>query len=188
MIGRREVLAAGAAGVALLAAPAAEACSIVAQRFVRFSDRASRQALQEWVELLYVGPSMSAEAIADRVDDLNISIDEDMVWNVLGERTNTDTDRGYTFYKEFRLSGGRLDTRPIRIAETNLIRQLRNQATYQFTLERYSYHPADPEGCNGMFTHDEYWGVDRVSYLATLLNNRLRSVRPFPEWYLEERA
>ena len=188
MIGRRELLAAGAVGAALFAAPAAQACSLTADVRRKFSDRACRAALEEWVGLLNRAPQMSAEAIAEQVDDLNMTIDDEMVWEVLGERTSTRTDRGYLFYKEFRLSGGRLDTRPIRIDEINLIRRLKNRATYQFTIERYSYHPADPEGCNGLFTHDEYWGVERDSYLATFWNNRLRTVRPFPEWYLEERA
>lgn len=188
MIGRRELLAAGAVGAALLAAPAAQACTLTGEVRRKFSDRACRAALEEWVELLNQGPQMSADAIAERVDDLNITIDDDMVGEALAETANTETGRDTRFYKEFRLSGGRLDTRPIRIDGINLIRQLKSRATYQFTLERYSYHPADPEGCNGLFTHDEYWGVERDSYLATFWNNRLRTIRPFPEWYLEERA
>jgi hypothetical protein len=36
-----------------------------------------------------------------------------------------------------------------------------------------------------MFVHDEYYGYDRISCLATLTANRLATVRRFPEWYLE---
>ena len=186
MIGRREVLACGAAGVALALAPSAEACSLVANPRRRFSDRACRAALQAWVDLLNRAPQMSIEQIEEVDDELSVEIDDELVDDVVSEEINSADERRQAFYKEFRLSGGRLDTRPIRIDEINLIRQLRSLATYQFTLERYSYHPADPEGCDGLFTHDEYWGLDRVSYLATFTNNRMQSVRRFPEWYLEE--
>lgn len=188
MIGRREVLAAGAIGVALAFPAPANACSISVDRRERFSDRACRQAIEAWVDLLNQAPQMTLDQVSEAVDEMSVSLDSDMVWDALGERTATETGRDYLFYKEFRLSGGRLDTRPIRIDEVNLIRRLRNRATYQFTLERYSFHPADPEGCNGMFTHGEFWGEERDSYLATFWNNRLQSVKPFPEWYLEERS
>ena len=188
MIGRRELLAAGAAGLVLALPARADACSIVANPPERFSDRSCRRALRLWVELLNRAPSMSAEALSGEVEEISVSIDEEMIDSVASERINSTDERRYAFYRDFRMSGGKLDTRPIRIDEVNLIRQLGGRATYQFTLERFSYHPADPEGCNGLFTHDEYWGVDRVSYLATFWNNRLESVKPFPEWYLEERA
>ena len=185
MIARREVIAAGALGLTLAFAPPADACSLTATRRVRFDDRACRRALQAWVDLLNRGPQMTLDEIETAADAMSVSLDDEMLDFV--ERAEAETERVYRFYKEFRLAGGRLDPRPIGIDEMNLIRQLRNRAAFQFTLERYSYHPADPEGCNGMFTHDEYWGVDRVSYLAAFLNNRLQSVKLFPEWPLEER-
>jgi|GEM_PF-2763623 len=185
---RREFLLAGAVGLGALAAPAAEACSLVAERNTPFSEQACLRELRRFVDLLNRGPEMSLEAIAKEADELPVTVDREMIYETVAEENETETDKAYFFYKEFRLSDGKLDPRPIRVGQANLIRRLRNRATYQFTLERYSYHAADPEGCNGMFTHDEFYGVDRVSYLATFQNNRLTLVKPFPEWYLEAKA
>ena len=185
---RRAFLLAGAAGLGALAARPAEACSITADRNTPFDDRACRRALRGFVDLLNRGPQMSLEAIAREADGLSVTVDQEMIYETVAEADATETDKIYYFYKEFRLSDGKPDPRPMRVSEESLIRRLRNRATYQFTLERYSYHEADPDGCNGMFTHDEFFGVDRTSYLATFHNNRLTSVKPFPEWYLEAKG
>lgn len=191
-IGRRELLAAGAAAVGVGLAGRAEACSIVADQRVPFDDAACRAALREFVRLLNEGPSLSREQIGERSDEMNLSIDDDMVDYALHglteQQRNQETQSQYAFFERFRLSAGVADPRPIELQEVNRIRRLRNRASYQFTLRRYSYHPADWEGCNGLFTHDEYYGYDRTAYLATFWNNRLRSVKLFPEWYLEEEA
>jgi hypothetical protein len=70
-----------------------------------------------------------------------------------------------------------------------MIRELRNRASYQFTLERHAYVPAfedDGGSCTG--SSPEHYEQYRTSYVARFLNNRLRGVRQFPEWYLEDRA
>ncbi|HYE29666.1 MAG TPA: hypothetical protein VEA61_15720 [Allosphingosinicella sp.] len=185
---RREMLASGVLAAALLAAPAAEACSLTGERRVRFSDADCRESLERWVALLNDGPRLTLEAIEERAAEVlrNVEIEDEMIEAAVGERTGDMTDRTHLFYKQFLVSDDRLDARPVRIHDVNLFRRLRNRASYQFTLERYSYHAADPEGCNGLFTHDEYWGVERTSYVGAFHNNRLQSVRLFPEWYLEE--
>ena len=191
VVGRRALMLGALAGMGAIASGPADACSIVPDPNVPFRDEACRAALQAWVDLLNAGPDMPLERLNHLVDEMSVAItDDDMITFAVGERngTATETERNYLFYKNFRVSGGRSDPRPIRIAQVHLIRRLRNRATYQFTLERYSYHPADHEGCNGLFVHDEYYGIDRTSYLATFWLNRLRTVKPFPEWYLERVA
>lgn len=85
----------------------------------------------------------------------------------------------------FKISGGKLDIKPIRLLDLEIVQQRANQASYAFTLKRYSYTPADPEGCNGMFTHDEFWQFESAGYIASFKNNRMRTFRPFPEWFAE---
>ena len=191
MIGRRQAIVGAVAGAAFMGG-GAEACSLTATRLVQFDDLACRRQLQAWVDLVNAGPDMPLERLTPLVDEMSVTInDQEMIAAAVGERNGVDseTDRNYLFYKGFRAIDGHPDPRPIRISEVNRVRRLRNQATYQFTLERYSYHAADLDGCNGMFpTHGEYYGVEQTSYLATFLNNLLRTVRPFPEWYLERVA
>ena len=177
-------LSAMAAGM-LWPAGDASACSIVATNRTPFSDRTSRAAIASWVQFLNEAGTLPDDDLIRRHGDLSVVLEDEWVDEVVGDREPGHIGRDYLFVKEFRLSGGRLDPRPIELEETNLLRRLGNRATYQFTLKRYSYHPADFEGCNGMFTHDEYYGFDRISCLATLTANHLRTVRRFPEWYLE---
>jgi hypothetical protein len=184
-IGRRELIAAGVAGLGLAAAAPADACSFSATRLVRFSDPECRRQLEQFVALLNEGPQLSDEAIADRTSALGVNVDGAMIDNHIESQAGTRTEADTLFFKQFRLSAGRPDPRPIRLAEARLLHRVGKQAVYQFTLERYSYHPADPEGCNGIGVHDEYYGVDRSAHLATFISNRLYQVKEFPEWPLE---
>jgi hypothetical protein len=189
MIDRRALLIGAAAGMSALAAGEAEACSITLTiHNPPFDDRTCRQRIREWVALLERGPAMTDAAIEAAAEALKGWVDDDIVREVLGERLPPSPNRPVQFYKEFRLSAGRPDPRPIRISELRLLRRVAIRAVYQFTLDRYSYHPADDEGCNGMFVHGEYYGVDRVAYLATFRNNDLDQIKRFPDWPLETRA
>lgn len=155
MIGRRQFFGAAGVGVGLLwSARDAAACSIVAASRTPFSDRRSRQAITEFITLLNGAPTLSDDELIRRQDEMSIALEDEWVEERVGGRQPGHIGRNYLFVKEFRRSGGRLDPRPIQIDDINLIRRLGNRATYQFTLKRYSYHPADPEGCNGMFTHE----------------------------------
>jgi hypothetical protein len=186
MNGRRQFFGVAAAGLgALWWGSEAAACSLTGTNRTPFDDRKSRAAIAGFVKLLNEAPSMPQREVTRLQEDLGFVIESEWVDEELGDRSPTDVERQTTFVREFRTSEGKLDPRPITIDGINLIRRLGNQATYQFTLKRYSYHPADPEGCNGMFVHDEYYGYNRTSCLATLLANRLQTVRRFPEWYLE---
>jgi hypothetical protein len=188
MIDRRALLAAAAAGMSALAAGGAEACSLTATRNRPFDDRACRRRIRDWAALLDRGAGMSDSAIDAAAEAIGGSVDHDIVLAVLGDRVPPSPERPVQFYKEFRLAGGRPDPRPIRLSELNLLRRVGSRAVYQFTLDRYSYHPADQEGCNGMFTHDEFYGVDRTAYLATFQNNQLQAIKWFEDWPLERRA
>jgi hypothetical protein len=188
MIDRRALLVAAAAGMSALAAGSAEACSLTATRTVPFEDRACRQRIRDWAALLDRGPGMTDAAIEAAAEAIGGWVDSDIVVAVLGDRVPPSPNQPVQFYKEFRLSAGRPDSRPIRISEINLLRRVDRRAVYQFTLDRYSYHPADDEGCNGMFAHDEFYGVDRVAYLATFSNNQLQQIKTFQDWPLETRA
>ncbi|MEA3014774.1 MAG: hypothetical protein QOD42_3319 [Sphingomonadales bacterium] len=187
-IDRRALLAAAAAGLSALAAGSAEACSLTGTRNVPFEDRACRRRIRDWAALLERGPGMTDAAIDAAAEAIGGWVDRDIVVAVLGDRVPPSPDRPVRFYQEFRLSAGRPDPRPIRISELNLLRRVGSRAVYQFALDRYSYHPADHEGCNGMFVHDEFYGVDRVAYLATFSGNQLQQIKWFEDWPLEPRA
>lgn len=187
MIGRRAVLVGGALGLGALAG-GAEACSLTAVRNRPFDDRICRQRVRDWVALLDRAPAMADAAIEAAAQAADLGPDSAIVTAVVGDLLPLSSERTIQFYKGFRLSAGRPDTRPILISELNLLRRVRSRAVYQFTLDRYSYHPADEEGCNGMFVHGEYYGVDRTAYLATFNNNQPQGVRWFQEWPLETRA
>ena len=154
MIDRRHVLGLTAAGVVLLwSAEDAAACTIAVQDRTTFSDRRSRAAIAEFVALLNEAPTLSEGELIRRLDEMSVVLEDDWVDERVGDRAPGHVGRDYLFVKEFRLSGGKLDSRPIEVEETNLLRRLGNRATYQ---------------------------------LATLSANRLRTVRRFPEWYLED--
>jgi len=186
MVRRRQVLALGGVGMALLYPNAsATACSISPQNRTPFNDRRSRGAITDFVTLLNEAATLPEDEAIRRQDAMSVVLEDAWVEERVGDRERSHVGRDYLFVKEFRMAGGRLDTRPIEIEEINLIRRLGNRATYQFTMKRYSFHPADPEGCNGLFTHEAFYGYDRLSCLATTYANRLQAVRRFPEWYLD---
>jgi hypothetical protein len=187
MIGRRAVLVGGALGLGAIAG-SAEACSLTMVRNLPFDDHVCRRRIRDWVALLDRAPTMADAAIEAAAQAADIGPDAAIVTAVVGDLLPPSAERTVQFYKGFRLSAGRPDTHPIRISELNLLRRVQSRAVYRFTLDRYSYHPADDEGCNGMFVHDEYYGVDRTAYLATFNNNQPQGVRWFQEWPLERRA
>jgi hypothetical protein len=188
MIDRRAVLIGAAAGMSALAGTSAEACSLTGTRNLPFDDQACRRRVRDWVALLDRAPAMTDAEIEAAAQAVDMGLDADIVTAVVGDLLPPSSERTVKFYREFRLSAGRPDTRPIRISELNLLRRVRNRAVYQFTLDRYSYHPADDEGCNGMFVHGEYYGVDRTAYLATFSNNQPQGLRWFQDWPLERPA
>jgi hypothetical protein len=191
-IGRREAMLGAVVGLGAFAAGPARACTVTGVRISPFSDRACRAALQAWIDLLNVGPELPIERITRVVDDRSLAVvDEQMVAEAVGpsDGTQTETDRTYLFYQKFRISNGRPDPEPIRLTEINMIRRLRNRASYQFAIERHAYVPAfedDGGSCTG--SEPEHYAQYRTSYIASFTNNRLGVVRQFPEWYLEERA
>lgn len=189
MIDRRALLIGGAAGMSALAAAEAEACSLtLTVRSPPFDDRMCRRRIRDWVALLERGPAMTDAAVEGAAEALGVAVHGDIVGAALGDRARPPSEGWVQFYKAFRLSAGRPDTRRIRISELNLLRQVGSRAAYQFTLDRYSYHPADDEGCNGMFVHGEYYGLERTAYLATFANNRFQEIKWFQDWPLEQRA
>jgi hypothetical protein len=182
MIERRQfiTLAAGAAALTAISAPA-NACSLTGTRIRRFSDAESRRALTAFVKLLNEAPDLSEEALEERTRTIRPAIGDDLLEGIDGPAT------AETFFRSYRLSDGKLDPEPIRLVSATLIRQVGNKAAYQFTLRRFSYYAADEEGCNGLFTHDAYYGEEDHSLIAGMENNALTSVRAFPEWPIEPR-
>lgn len=190
MIGRRELIASGLVALTIFGSASANACSLVPQPRPRsFSSGECQRELKRFVDLLNTGPSMDASVLTRIVEDWGVSIGDDLGYEGLGDASRNVTERSPAFFKSYRASSGKLDPRPVRLSEVNLIRSLKNRATYQFTLQRYTYHPADEDGCNGMFPpRAEFYGNESTSCLATFHNNRLQSVETFPEWYLEGTA
>lgn len=180
-IERRTLMTAAitAAAGAVLASPAA-ACSLTATRSARrFSDRECRMAVETFVRMLNEAPTMDPAKLEAWVEDQSITIDDALY---SGEGRPTDM---MDFFRSYLSASGKPDARPIRLEELEPIQQRRDRASYAFTLRRMMYYPADPEGCNGMFVHDEFWGDTRIGLIASFVDNRMSHVRPFPEWFAE---
>lgn len=181
MIGRRELLGMGAVGATLLASPATHACTMVPAAKVKPFRRAEcEQQIRDLVAFMNEAPSLSADAVSDWVDrhGIDVEFEYPLSKNVGGVLYN------YLFFQEYRISGGKIDPDPIKIKEINLVRHLDNKAAFEFTLIRNQFFPADFEGCNGLFTHDEYFGKTETAFIARFFNNTLRSFRDFPEWFV----
>lgn len=123
--------------------------------------------------------AMSEAAINAWLDERGLDFDEALLWSGTEQLSPT------AFVRTFKVSGGKVDTKPIGLSDVALIQQRKNRAAYAFTLQRYSYTPADPEGCNGMFTHDEFWGYGSSGYIASFENNKMKTFRGFPEWFAD---
>jgi hypothetical protein len=180
VIGRRELFGSAIAGVALITASEARACIIVPTPKAKpFRSSQCERQIYEIVDFMNLAPGLSMSEIEKWVDDRDIDVayEYPVSQNVGGVLYN------YMFFKEYKMSGGKLDAKPIRVAEINLVRQTKNQAAFQFTLEREQFFPADDEGCDGLFTHDEYVGKTQTAFIARFLNNKLESFREFEEWF-----
>jgi hypothetical protein len=176
-IGRRALLATALA--ATLVTGKARACEITATRRAPYREDECVRAIEELVRMLNEAPSMPEAAVEAWYADRQFSVDDQLL-------VDADSDNEpVQFLRTYRLSDGKLDSRPIRLAELERVRQRGNRAAFGFTLKRYSYHAADPEGCNGMFVHDEYWGEEQTGFIAAFENNRMTSLRRFPEWFAD---
>lgn len=181
MIGRREVLGIGAVGATLFASSAVQACTIVPSAKAKpFRRIECERQIHDLVAFMNEAPNLSAEAVSDWVDTRGIDVEFDypLSENVDGVLYN------YLFFREYKISEGKIDPDPIKIKEINLVRHVENKAAFQFTLVRNKFFPADFEGCNGLFTHDEYFVKTETSFIARFLNNKLNSFRDFPEWFV----
>lgn len=179
--GRRTILLAGAALFATSAgAGQAGACSLTATRARPFRRAECERQIEELVRMLNEAPSMPAGKVEAWYEERQFEVDDEMLWSEANVTVEVPA-----FLRSYRLSAGKLDSKPIRLTELQLVRQRKSQAAFAFTLKRHSYHPADPEGCNGMFVHEEYWGDEEAGYIATFVNNRLERLREFPEWFAD---
>ncbi|MBE1525617.1 hypothetical protein GGC65_000073 [Sphingopyxis sp. OAS728] len=180
VIGRRELLWMGAAGATLFASPATQACTIIPPEKAKpFRRGECERQIHDLIAFMNEAPSLSSDAVSEWVDarDVDVEFEYPVSENVGGGLYN------YLFFREYRISGGKLDPDPIKIKEINLIRNVKNHASFQFTLTRNQFFPADDEGCNGLFTHGEYFKKTDTAFIARFFNNRLKSFRDFPEWF-----
>jgi hypothetical protein len=179
-IGRRALLAAGLA--ATLVPDRARACELVAtRRPLRWREEECVAAIEDLVRMLNEAPSMPKEAVEAWYADRGFSVDEELLFDGSGRIEAPE------FLRSYRVSDGKLDSRPIRLSELKRVRRRGNRTAFAFTLKRYSYHAADPEGCNGMFVHGEYWGEEQAGFIAAFEYNRMTSLRLFPEWFADGR-
>lgn len=169
-------------GLALAAiADDAQACSLVArQRPVGFSETAALRSLRALVTLINDAPRLTDEMLAERAGSWNF--DDSVSDPLLNYAQPAHPIENTTILRAWGTADGKPDRTPIRLIESNLLKERGGIALYQFTLRRDQYHAADPEGCNGLFVHGEYYGPEDAAYLGTLRNNVLRDIRAFPEW------
>jgi hypothetical protein len=164
------------AGATMAAAPAA-ACSIAATRKpIAFQNGACERQLYRLIEFANLASSKTndeIDALLEKSNLSSVSYRGDQDWNASN------------FVSEMRMTDGKLDERPMRIVELELVRQIKNRASYAFVIERRGmFVPADPEGCNGLWTHEEYRTNEKTAYLSEFVNNRLINFRDFSEWYV----
>ena len=181
MIGRRVLLGASVIGASFIASSTAEACSIIATPKAKsFKASVCEQQIYDLVAFLNKAPSLSRVEIEKWVDDRGVDVyyEYPLSQNVGGVLYN------YLFFQEYHISGGKPDPKPMQVSDVNLIRQVKNQAAYQFTIDRTQFFPADEEGCKGLFTHDEYFGATKTAFIAKFLNNKMTDFREFPEWFV----
>ncbi|HEX8389640.1 MAG TPA: hypothetical protein VF636_11515 [Sphingomonas sp.] len=170
-------MVAGVAGAA-----GAEACSLTPRLKPRpHSDVACRKSLDDLIAVIRSAPSISDAELTRRTAELAISFDSSVSDPIL-DYPNRSPIELTELLRGWSASAGKADRKPIRLAEVNPLKENDGVALYQFTLLRDQYHPADEEGCNGLFTHEEFFGPERRSYLGTFINNRLRNVTAFDEW------
>ncbi|MBJ7444581.1 MAG: hypothetical protein JHD32_09820 [Sphingobium sp.] len=147
------------------------ACTLIPQRKpVSFRAGVCEQRIRQFIDFANVAHAKNDKEVEAWQDETGIN-----------PRYEGEYDLSLT---TLRFSDGKVDPKPLRIGEIELVRQLNNRATYVFTLKRHQYFAADDEGCNGMFVHDEYFGDTITAYLATFENNRFMMFREFPEWYV----
>lgn len=176
---KRALLGGLAAAIGGAVEPAA-ACSLVARpKPRRFSEAAALRSLRELVALINAAPKLTDALLGERAEALNFDA-------AIADELLSYPDRSPIENSELLRAWGRADGKPdrsaIRLTETTFLKEAHGIALYQFTLTRDQYHPADTEGCNGLFVHDEYYGIERRSYLGVFVNNALRDVRSFPDW------
>ena len=171
MIERRTLIAAAIAGIGAVAANDVRACTLIGtQKPVAFRSDICERRIRQFVDFANV-----AHARSD--DDIETWQEKTGIFPVYeGEYEES--------IKTLRVSDGKVDLKPVRIGEIELLRQLKNRASYVFTLKRHQYFAADEEGCSGLFVHDEYYKDTTTAYLAAFENNRFRMFREFPEWYV----
>lgn len=130
--------------------------------------------------MLQSGGSLTAKELETRVDEMSVTVGDQVRTDNLDPESAIGNE--YDLYRNFTLSDGNRDAKPTRLGETTLLEEAKGRALYQFALTRHQFHPEDLEGCNGMFTHDAFFGDETRSYLGQFANNRLRSVERFADW------
>ena len=179
-LGRRAILVAGLTLATAAAETPASACTLIPRvRPKRFDDVACRLQINELVELLDRAHSVDEAAIDVWLKNRGVAIDDALIDSEMGYRNAAE------FVKNYKMSGGKLDTKPIQVIDITLVKKRQNQAAYAFVLRRYAYNPADLEGCNGLLTHGEYWAYRDAGYIAAFTNNEMETFRAFPEWFAD---
>ncbi|MEA3039582.1 MAG: hypothetical protein QOE79_2095 [Sphingomonadales bacterium] len=177
-IGRRALLTAAVA--ATFAPGRAGACELTGtRRPLHWREEECVAAIEDLVRMLNEAPSMPKDAVEAWYADRGFSVDDELLFD------GSERGEPVQFLRTYRLSDGKLDSRPIGLAELKRIRRRGKRTAFAFTLKRYSYHAADPEGCNGMFVHDQYWGEEQAGFIAAFEYNRMTSLRLFPEWFAD---
>lgn len=163
------------------AVASADACSLAGRLKPRaFYDAACRNSLDRLVALIRMAPRRSAEELVTKAEATSIHFDETVSDPILNYPNRSPIERA-ELIAGWSMAGGKADRTAIRLIEVNSLKSEKGVALLQFTLQRDQFHPAD-EGCNGLFTHGDFYGPERRSYLGTFINNDLRQVTAFDQW------
>lgn len=183
-ISRRKILTGAGLIAGVLAAPSAQACTVVARlKPVGFSDSKCRRSLRALIELINAASTLSVTDLVVRADNLFIDFDDSVIERILPTITvyppeNSDLLLGWS------LSASKRDRSPATLHEVNLLKGEKGIALYQFTLRRDLYHDEiteNDDGC-GPGPRDAFYGVGDESYLGLFRNNKLREVSVFDAW------
>ena len=180
MIRRRELFIAGMATSLVAISGTADACSIFGRpRVEPIDERECRAELQRLVDFLNQAHDLPVGEVEEWLEESGVSIRDYL--RMSSDYPNEQEVAQWA--KTYRVSDGTVDPKPVELFETNLIRNVDHNTAMQFTLRSYRFNAADPEGCNGLLTHDAYFGYEQDAYIGTFYNNRLRYVRRFDEWF-----
>jgi len=171
-MGRRELFAVSAGGLLLGTANTVLACTpYIGPKPVPINLSKCREKIATLIEFANISDQKTDEEYLAWVERTGISPDYEG-----DDFENADPVRS------MRNSYGKPDSKPIKLLETSLLKNVSNRASFVFVLERHSWSPA--QDCDGEEWESEGFSTRAKAYVAQFHNNVFTSFRDFTEWFV----